>query len=175
MNMNFGSVILQITPAVVMPSVDTTSWNNQTKEWQFCAFKLYCASRMSEEMEPETVFVEEARESVFPWRFLPSCWNLNWHLAPILFLSEDKRLVDTWSLVWYALGLISLVAFFLLIGCLECRCCRRETRTPPNVTTASPFESTPEVMPRVQETTLQPHDPFELRSYDTLHYGLYRV
>ena len=30
-NLNFGSVILQITDAVVMSSVDTSSWNNQIK------------------------------------------------------------------------------------------------------------------------------------------------
>lgn len=171
-NLNFGSVILQITDAAVISSIDTSSWNNQIKEWPFLSFELYCTSRTtSEKTEPEIVFVEEAREKIFPWLFLPPCGNLNWHLAPILFLSDEKRVLDPWSLVWYMASFAGLVTFFLVVSCSECCCSKRAARTPPNTPPTSPVESTSEVSHWVEETPPPPYDLFAPPSYDTLHNG----
>lgn len=152
-----------------MPSVDTASWNNRTKEWPFRAFELYCTSQTtSEKTEPEIAFVEEARERIFPWRFLSPCGNLNWHLASLLYLSENRR-VDPLSLVWYMVSFGGLVAFFLFVCCSECCCSKREARTPPDTTSASPVETSPEVTHWDEETPPPPYHLFAPPSYDTLY------
>jgi len=73
----------------------------------------------------------------------------------------------------YAISVGGLVVFFMVITCSECCCTKREARTPPNPTPASPVEPTPEETHWVEETP-PPYHLFAPPSYDTLHYGISR-
>jgi hypothetical protein len=88
-----------------------------------------------------------------------------------LCLSENKREVDPWSLVWYMASFGGLVTFFLVVSCSECCCSKRATRTPRSVSTTRPVELPPEVTQWVDETPPPPYHLFAPPSYDTLFYG----
>lgn len=85
--------------------------------------------------------------------------------------SDNKRVVDPWSLVWYMASFGGLVVFFLVVSCSECCCSKRAARTPPGTAPTSPVDSTSEVTHWVEETPPPPYDLFAPPSYDTLCYG----
>lgn len=106
----------------------------------------------------------------FP-RLLPACDTLGWPLTSVLFLSGNRREVDPWSLLFYMASFGGFVAFFLVISCFECCCCKCASRRQPNTSNDSPVESLPTETQRVDESPPPPYHLFAPPSYDTLFYG----
>jgi hypothetical protein len=90
-NLNYDNVIFQITDAVLMPSVDTMSWNNRTKEWPFRTFELCCTSRTA---EPEIVFVKEALFHAV------ETWTDTWHLFSFFQNARSCWIHGRWYGTW---------------------------------------------------------------------------
>ncbi|XP_023710865.1 uncharacterized protein LOC111866290 [Cryptotermes secundus] len=88
--------------------------------------------------------------------------------------SGNKREVDPWSLLFYMASFGGFVAFFLVISCFECCCCKCASRRPQNTSTDSPVEPLPTETQWVHETPPPPYHLFAPPSYDTLFYGSVR-